>query len=257
MEITEMQLVYFSPTGSTRTVVRYLGEVMGFPSRETDVTLEAEARIAFTEKELVCFGVPSYGGRVPAVAMKRLSRLRGNNTPAILIATFGNRAYEDTLLELAEGLELNGFVPIAAAAVATEHSILHQFGEGRPNKEDREQLKSFALGVKKKIQEIKRPDKLQTEFDGQRPYRKYGGVPMKPGAGKNCVYCGKCAAECPVGAVDKRDPSRTDKRRCISCLRCVKICPGQARAVHPFLLFVAGQKMKKACIEPKDNALFL
>lgn len=257
MEITKMRLVCFSPTRSTKSVVKYMAEVMGFPCLETDVTLEAQARINFTEKELVCFGVPSYGGRVPAAAMNRLLRLRGNNTPAILIATFGNRAYEDTLLELAEGLEQNGFVPIAAAAVATEHSILHQFGAGRPDKADREQLKSFALAVKKKVQEIKRPDKLQTEFGGQRPYRKYSGVPIMPAAGKNCVRCGKCAAECPVGAVDKRNPSKTDKRRCISCLRCVKICPRQARAVHPFLLFVAAQRMKKACMEPKGNVLFL
>ena len=49
--------------------------------------------------------VPSYGGRVPQVAVDRISEIKGNGAKAVLLCVYGNRAYEDTLTELEDSAE--------------------------------------------------------------------------------------------------------------------------------------------------------
>ena len=50
---------------------------------------------------------------------------------------------------------------------------------------------------------------------------------------------------------------KADTEKCISCMRCVAICPKKARKLNKVLLFAASQKMKKACGGRKKNELFL
>lgn len=91
---------------------------------------------------------------------------------------------------------------------------------------------------------------------GNRPYRKYGGVPMKPQAGKKCTRCGVCAAECPVGAIFTDDPSKTNAEICISCMRCIAVCPQNARSNSKALLAAGSLMLKKECSVRKENTLF-
>ena len=92
---------------------------------------------------------------------------------------------------------------------------------------------------------------------GNRPYREYGGVPFKPEADNSCTGCGLCAKECPAGAIPAEKPSSVDKEKCISCMRCVSVCPRHARDLNRLVLFAASQKMKKACSGRKKNELFI
>ena len=56
----------------------------------------------FGPDDLVLFGVPVYGGRIPSPAVQTLRRMQGSRTPAVLVAAYGNREYDDALLELAD-----------------------------------------------------------------------------------------------------------------------------------------------------------
>ncbi|MFR7592700.1 MAG: 4Fe-4S binding protein [Longibaculum sp.] len=244
--------IYMSPTGSTQKVTSFVAEKFG---EVTDIDLslyQDDHHYEMNEKDLVVVGVPSFGGRVPAIAVKRLCRLKGHQTPAILIATFGNRAYEDTLLELKESLEQYGFITIAAIASVCEHSIMHQFAKGRPNQKDFNELLDFT----KVIQERLTQPYQSIEVPGKHPYKEYHVIPLKPSASKLCNECGLCARRCPVQAIDIQHPRQTDKEKCISCMRCVKICPKQARQLNPLLLAGATQKLKKACQSEKKNEFF-
>jgi ferredoxin len=46
--------------------------------------------------------------------------------------------------------------------------------------------------------------------------------------GEKCDQCGKCANNCPMGAISKTDASTANHKECITCRTCEKICPQEA-----------------------------
>lgn len=212
----------------------------------------------FTQEELVIFGIPVFGGRVPAPAVEKIKQLKGMNTPTVLIAVFGNRDFDDALLELKDLSVSRGFVPAAAVMAVAEHSIMRRFAAGRPDEADEKVLRRFGEEIMQRLHTI--PSSVQItgfEIPGKRPYCHYDGVPFKPKAGKKCNTCGLCAKHCPVNAIPLENPSDTDKSRCISCMRCIAVCPSHARSLNAIKLFAAEKVMWKKFQEYKENVLFM
>ncbi|MFR5601714.1 MAG: 4Fe-4S binding protein [Lachnospiraceae bacterium] len=256
MNTTNVYEIFFSPTGGTRQVVELLGEAWNKKKEQIDLSrTQWPFTYGFGSDELCIIGVPSFGGRVPAPAAERLQYLKGNNTPVLLTAVYGNRDYEDTLAELEDLVTARGFVVIGAVAAIAEHSILHQFATGRPDEDDQKQLKGFAETIKASMASMTQAEPVK--MPGNRPYKPLHVLPMQPQAGNSCGSCGLCATECPVGAIPKDAPATTDKEACISCMRCISVCPQHARKLNPLTLFMAGQKLKKACAVRKENQLFV
>ncbi len=247
----------FSPTGGTGKVADMFAGSFCDESTYIDLTkCDGDyAAYVFQEEDICIVSVPSYGGRVPAIAVSRLRQIRGNGARAVLIVVYGNRAYDDTFAELQDTLTDAGFVCIAAVAAVAEHSIMRQFAAGRPDAQDEKELGDYAAAIRGKIEAGTAFAHLN--LPGNRPYREYGGVPMKPQAQKACNGCGICAGECPVSAISAGKPAQTDTGRCISCMRCVAVCPQKARSVNKALLAAGSMKLKKACSEYKRNELFL
>lgn len=249
--------LYFSPTGSTKKVVKaiagaWTGEhvEIDFSDPHTDY-----GSCSFDADDICIIGVPSFGGRVPGVALTHLRAMRAVSTKAVIVTSFGNRAYDDTLLELRDTVKQCGFIATAAIAAVCEHSMMHQFGAGRPNAEDMSELLSFGQKIAQGIENGTATSEIVPS--GNNPYRQYGGVPMKPKANKSCNKCGACARACPVRAIPENNPQDTNHDLCITCMRCVSICPEHARHLNAALLFAASQKMKSGCSAPKLNELFL
>lgn len=249
--------IVFSPTGGTKKAADFFTNAFSPESIPIDLTCRDTdfSQYSFCKKDLCIISVPSYGGRVPAIAVSRLLQMKGNGAGAVLLAAYGNRAYDDTLLELQDTLAHSGFSCIAAVAAIAEHSIMRQFAAGRPDTADEKELAGFAKTIRSRWEAGTLSADLK--LPGNRPYRAYGGVPMKPQASGACTKCGVCEKECPVGAIDAQDPSKTDAGRCISCMRCIAVCPQKARGVNKVLLAAGSMKLKKACAGYKKNELFV
>ncbi len=248
--------IYFSPTGGTKKVATILAGALGdaiSPVNLTDSKTDFHNTV-LTQEDIAVIAVPSYGGRVPAIAAKRLLATHGNGACAVLVCVYGNRAYEDTLAELEDVAKQAGFRVIAAVAAIAEHSIVHQFAAGRPDAQDSEQLLAFGKQIREKIS---KGDTAQPAIPGNRPYKKAGGAGLVPKPTKQCVKCGACAKECPVQAIDIHNPQKVDENVCISCMRCICVCPHSARKVNSAVLSAVGLALKKVCSDRKNCELFV
>lgn len=247
---------YFSPTGGTKKAADILaGGLQGdiVPVNLTDYRTQLQ-NFTLNREDIAIVAVPSYGGRVPAIAVERLSMLNGHNIRTVLVCVYGNRAYEDTLLELEDTAKQAGFHVIAAGAAIAEHSIARQFASGRPDMKDEKQLSDFAEQIQNKLS----AGNMSTpEIPGNRPYRKAGGTGMIPKPMKGCTDCKVCAKECPVQAIDYENTKKVNEKKCISCMRCISVCPHSVRRLNPVMLSVAGIALKKVCSERKECELFI
>ena len=70
--------------------------------------------------DLLLIGVPVYMGRVPALIHEWLVSLRLHQTPTVCVVVYGNRVYEDALLELTDIVRGCGGIPIAGGAFIGE-----------------------------------------------------------------------------------------------------------------------------------------
>lgn len=256
MKLANTMGIYFSPTEHTREIVQHIAEAFDRNAYLHDLTSYERGNLEydFTGQDLVVVGAPVYGGRIPALAAERLQQIKGAQTPAIILVSYGNRAYEDALLELKNILEQNQFVIIGAAALIAEHSIVHEVGQDRPDDADWQEIDAFVQQIKKKMEQVL----SQVEYiPGNVPYCTYNGIPLTPKGDHNCVKCGFCVRECPAGAIPVADPQKTDSKRCISCMRCVTYCPQQARLVNRLLLGIVSHKLKKKCSMRRKNEFFI
>jgi ferredoxin/flavodoxin len=249
--------ITFSPTGGTKKVTDLI--LSSFHGEKEEISVLPKdrdyTRYSFEPDDICFISVPSYGGRVPATAVKRIQCMKGNAAKAVLICVYGNRAYDDTLLELKNVVQQAGFSPIAAVAAVAEHSMLRQFATGRPDVNDTVELYDFAHRLWKKIAATDTVSEITVP--GHEPYRDYGGVPFKPEATASCNECGICAKECPVGAIDLQQLRITDAEKCISCMRCIAVCPIHARKLNETMMAATAIKMAAVLETRKTNEFFL
>ena len=250
--------IIFSPTGGTQKVADTITAEWGEPVEKIDLSDPKTdfAAISLEKETVAVIAVPSFGGRVPALATERLEKIHGNGARCVAVCVYGNRAYEDTLIELNDTAIACGFQVIAGIAAIAEHSIMHQYATGRPDEQDQGELRDFSRKILEKINGSP-SDGPAVEVPGNRPYKKVSSVGLVPKADHTCDLCGICAEKCPAQAISEEDPRQTDKEKCISCMRCVSICPLSARKVNAAMVSMAALAIKKACSQRKRNELFI
>ena len=247
---------HFSPTGGTKKTADILTEKLASEIKSFDLTDNCFdfSEISLKKDDIAVIAVPSYGGRVPEPAARRISTLKGNGARAVLLCVFGGRAYEDTLVELHDTAKSSGFRIIAAVSAIAEHSIVHHMAAGRPDTQDQTSLAGFSEKI---LEKISSGNITEPSIPGNRPYKKRGVIAMTPMPNSSCTKCGLCAEKCPVQSIDKKDPAKLNTDTCISCMRCVYICPHSAREANAAMISKVERMLKKVCSERKECELFI
>ena len=241
--------VYFSPTGNTQKSVKAMAEAITMDYQVYDCTCpENGQEVVFNEEDFVIFGGPVYAGRIPEVAMERLRKFKGNQTPCVVVATYGNRHYDDALLELKDMAESNGFIVKGGAALIGRHTF-GQIEVDRPNEDDLAQMKEFAIKAYENTN-------CEVNIPGNPSYREGGkGGKFRPQTTDACVKCGLCKRNCPVGAID--DNFQVIDEACISCFRCIRNCPLKAKVMNTESYLQFAEDFTKKLSARRENEFYL
>ncbi len=237
MSVKKVYAVYFSPTYTTKKSVEAFVEGMGIPTEKVDLTLPKVRQSfnrAFGKDELVAVGLPVYGGRLPLDLEDFFSGLKGDATPAVAIVLYGNREFDDALIELRMRLEDRGFAVKAGAAFIGEHTFSVKIATGRPDSNDLTVAADFGRKV---LECVKQDYKGKLVLKGNYPFVKKGYDPKvhlefpphpRFTTTEDCNQCGLCAEDCPWGAIDSSDCRLRNYSKCMICYRCFKNCPVSA-----------------------------
>ncbi len=266
MKLKSLKLVCFSPTGTTKAVIQGIAHGINQSTVEMLDITKPEARdyqLQTSEDELLVVAVPVYVGRVPALVNEWLNTIEAHNTPTVCVVVYGNRDYDDALLELKDIMKKRGCIPIAYAAFIGEHSFSSSetpIAVNRPDASDLNHAELFGCKINEKLLSVSLIDHISDiNIPGNYPYRgetKTWIVDFIAVSDK-CSHCGVCAEECPVGAIDLENSTLIDKEKCILCCACIKCCPQNARTMKPGLVKDASIRVSENFKERKEPVFFL
>lgn len=275
MNVRSVSCVCFSPTGTTKTITESI--LQGIEPESTEI-VDATKRYTRNQyplsfrSDLVILATPVYCGRVPEEAATYFALFTAERTPVVLVVVYGNRNFDDALIELRDIATARGFLPVAGGAFVAEHSYSsssHPIAEGRPDETDLNIARRFGASVRAKLRNLDSLDNMTAiRVPGNYPYAQPKNlllikearavVSFTPETGVNmCTQCGRCVEVCPTGAISKEDVTKTDKWQCLICFACVKNCPEGARQMKDPHFNAAIRQLHGECRERKEPELYL
>ncbi len=262
MSIKNIQVVCFSPTGTTTTVTEAIVNGIGIKEINWLDLTKAENReqeLVVDSNSLLIVAVPVYMGRVPALLEKWFEKLISFDTKAVCVLVYGNRTYGNAMLELRNILSERGCFVIAGGAFVGEHSFSTMevpLSEGRPADNDLVIAENFGVEISTKIS-----NNILTTINlpGEYPY---GGVTKLWSVdfidvNNSCCNKKVCVEICPTGAINPDNTKEIDIEKCISCCACIKSCPEGARFKKESRVTEASIRLFDNCKEPKKPEYYV
>lgn len=248
------ELYYFSPTGGTKKVGEAFCDAIAEEVYKRDFVLQQE-KASNLDSALTVIAVPVFSGRIPGVVADKIKEFNGAGRKAVTLVVYGNRAYEDALLELNDLVSEQGFKIIASGAYVAQHSLVASVAQGRPDKKDIDEIRNLAGKVLEKLDgniigEVSVP--------GNRPYKQATKTSVVPLTTETCTKCGECVKVCPTGAISKENVLIvTNLEKCVLCMACIARCPQKSRILPPTMEEQINKKLNSLKTVRKENEFFL
>jgi ferredoxin len=266
VRLKSLKLVCFSPTGTAKSILVAVARGINHGNTDLiDLTKPGTRKLKLqtSEKNLLVVAVPVYMGRVPALLLEWLNGIVAYGSPAVCIVVYGNRAYDNALIELGDILIKHGCTLIAGAAFIEEHSYsssVFPIAKGRPDKKDIYYAEYFGQTINEKLSSVSSIDQIQKVFipgncpDGDRT--KIWSLDFIT-VNRACTQCGTCSERCPVGAIDAKNSHLIDKEKCITCCACIRYCPQKAKAMKSGPVKDAAMRLGMLYKERKEPVCFI
>ncbi|WP_457577641.1 EFR1 family ferrodoxin [Desulfomarina sp.] len=275
MNIKSVGCLFFSPTGTTRKIVESIAEGMRCEQIELmDFTKRSQRKNGSFDfsHDLIIIAAPVYYGRVPEEIVPFLKSLKVRDKPAVIVVVYGNREYDDALLELHDISMSQGFCPVAGGAFVAEHSYSSSalpIAPARPDTDDIRMAQLFGTKVMDKLKAVDADDSLpMITVPGNFPYKEPENLQMLKQARKTlsftpetdldkCIQCGLCVEVCPTEAIDRADVSVIDRWQCIICFACIKNCPSGAKQMVEPHFIGAVERLQVICQLKREPEIYL
>ncbi len=248
-----------SPTGTSAKILcginAGISEALGIDVNYSDVTVKSVDSVSFDPEDIVIVSGPVYGGKIAPIVKQRLKCLKGNGARCVVVAVYGNRAFENAVSDFASFMSEKGFMICGIAAFVGEHSYSTAetpIAQGRPDIKDIEDAYVCGQEIARKVMEKRlcrvdpaslkdepSPVESLTNFKNfvmnyQREQANSPKMYLPQVDLSLCDECGTCYEICPTEAISP-DYHDTDTAKCIKCCACVKNCPQGARSFYtPF-----------------------
>ncbi|MGI6765606.1 MAG: 4Fe-4S binding protein [Lentihominibacter sp.] len=246
-------LVYFSPTGTTKKILKAIVEGYNVKAsatvEEIDITVKKFGQTAETitrtvneaisRADIVFFGAPVHEDKLPPLYCEMAEGFISETVkPCVNVAVYGNVSTGIVQTHMKEMFKGRGFIPVASGSFIGEHSFTHEgleLAAGRPDEEDLAMAREFGGkiydAVSSGIREVSLPKETLPLMSRVLPEGSAARFTKVPAVDKNlCTSCGMCVYKCPSGAID-RTTYEIDEEKCIRCFACVRVCAVKARKV--------------------------
>lgn len=242
--------IYFSAKGTTKICAEHIAKNLHMTTSSSNwLTSPCDIPTELGENDVLLFSMPVYGGFIPQICARMADNLKGNNTPAIIAGIYGNRHYDNALLQMKDILTKRGFRVIAAGAFLAEHSIFPSVAAGRPDEKDKAAMAEFAAVCRTMLESSDDYEEISLPGNPAYDASVFKGAALKPEGSDLCIECGVCIAICPVDAIKPDNWRETDRERCMSCGACIHACPVGARDYHGEAYEQAKAGFEKRCAE--------
>lgn len=225
MHVNKIIGAYFSPTHHSEKYINQSLAMLPYEKELINLTNieNRQKNYSLKQDEMLVLCLPVYAGRIPKLTEDYLKCFKGHQSPAIIFVCYGNRYYDDALMELKNRLIEQGFIIQGAGALIGEHTYTPKLGTLRPRGEDIVEVRDFIYSI---LQEDFKTASI--EVPGNNSYRPYKTNEVVPYCLEHCIKCGKCIRVCPIQAISKDYVTDVN---CLVCNKCVKECPMNARVL--------------------------